>query len=101
MAKVNEFGVAFEAPKARDFISAAKLAEQLGFGTFWVPEDPVFPGAFATASAIAANKRKIKIGIGVPNPWTRHPIQTAMELAALDDVSEGRAVLGLGASVKL
>src|SRR5216683_32534 len=101
MPKVEEFGVAFESPKARDFIAAARLAEELGFGTFWVPEDPVFPGAFATASAIAANTRKIKIGIGVLNPWTRHPVQTAMELAALDDVSEGRAVLGLGASVKL
>ncbi len=101
MPKVGEFGVAFESASAREFIAAAKLAEDLGFGTFWVPEDPVFPGAFATSSAIAANTSKIKIGIGVLNPWTRHPVQTAMELAALDDVSEGRAVLGLGASVKL
>jgi 5,10-methylenetetrahydromethanopterin reductase len=101
MPKVEEFGVAFESPRARDFIAAARLAEELGFGTFWVPEDPVFPGAFASASAIAANTRKIKVGIGVLNPWTRHPVQTAMELAALDDIFEGRAVLGLGASVKL
>jgi 5,10-methylenetetrahydromethanopterin reductase len=101
MPAVKEFGIAFESPRARDFIAAAKLAEDLGFGTFWVPEDPVFPGAFATAAAIATNTRKIKIGIGVLNPWTRHPVQTAMELAALNDISEGRAVLGLGASVQL
>jgi 5,10-methylenetetrahydromethanopterin reductase len=101
MPAVQEFGIAFESPSVRDFIAAAKVAEALGFGTFWLPEDPVFPGAFATASAIASNTRKIKIGIGVLNPWTRHPVQTAMELAALDDISEGRAVLGLGASVKL
>ena len=60
MPKVKEFGIAFESPKAGDFIRAAKLAEDLGFGTFWVPEDPVFPGAFATASAIATNTNKIK-----------------------------------------
>jgi 5,10-methylenetetrahydromethanopterin reductase len=101
MNTVREFGVAFESPSAKDYISAARLAEQLGFGTFWVPEDPVFPGAFATAAAIATNTKKIKVGIGVLNPWTRHPVQTAMELAALDDISEGRAVLGLGVSVKL
>src|SRR5579863_7556030 len=101
MKKVREFGVAFESQSAKDYIAAARLAEQLGFGTFWVPEDPVFPGAFATAAAVAANTTKIKVGIGVLNPWTRHPVQTAMELAALDDVSEGRAVLGLGAGVKL
>jgi 5,10-methylenetetrahydromethanopterin reductase len=101
MPTVKEFGIAFESPSVRDFIAAAKLAEALGFGTFWIPEDPVFPGAFATASAIATNTSKIKIGIGVLNPWTRHPVQTAMELAALDNVSDGRAVLGLRASVKL
>jgi 5,10-methylenetetrahydromethanopterin reductase len=101
MHKVTEFGVAFESPSARDFITAARLAEEVGFGTFWVPEDPLFPGAFATAAAIAAKTKKIKVGIGVLNPWTRHPVQTAMELAALDDISEGRAVLGLGASIKI
>jgi 5,10-methylenetetrahydromethanopterin reductase len=85
----------------RDLIEGAKLPEELGFGTFWLPEDPIFPGAFATASAIANNTSKTKIGIGVLNPWTRHPVQTAMEVAALDDIAEGRVVLGLGASVKL
>jgi 5,10-methylenetetrahydromethanopterin reductase len=101
MPAVKEFGIAFESPSARDLIEGAKLAEELDFGTFWVPEDPVFPGAFATASAIATNTKKIRIGIGVLNPWTRHPVQTAMEVAALDEISEGRVVLGLGASVKL
>jgi alkanesulfonate monooxygenase SsuD/methylene tetrahydromethanopterin reductase-like flavin-dependent oxidoreductase (luciferase family) len=60
MPAVQEFGIAFESPSVRDFIAAAKVAEALGFGTFWVPEDPVFPGAFATASAIASNTTKIK-----------------------------------------
>lgn len=101
MQKAREFGVAFECTRARDYVAAVRIAEDLGFGTFWVPEDPMFPGAFATAAAVAANTQNIKIGIGVLNPWTRHPVQTAMELAALDDISEGRAVLGLGASVKL
>jgi alkanesulfonate monooxygenase SsuD/methylene tetrahydromethanopterin reductase-like flavin-dependent oxidoreductase (luciferase family) len=54
MPAVKEFGIAFESPRGRNFIAAARLAEELGFATFWVPEDPVFPGAFATAAAIAA-----------------------------------------------
>jgi 5,10-methylenetetrahydromethanopterin reductase len=101
MPKPREFGIAFESSSAKNYVAAAKLAEDLGFGTFWVPEDPGFPGAFATATAVAVNTHKIKVGIGVLNPWTRHPVQTAMEFAALDDISEGRAILGLGASVKL
>jgi 5,10-methylenetetrahydromethanopterin reductase len=101
MPKAREIGIGFESPSAKEYVAAAKLVEELGFGTFWVPEDPVFPGAFATASAIASNTHKIKIGIGVLNPWMRHPVQTAMEFAALAEISEGRAILGLGASVKL
>jgi 5,10-methylenetetrahydromethanopterin reductase len=41
---------------------------------------------------------RVRIGIGVVNPWTRHPMLTAMEHASLDELSGGRAVLGLGTS---
>jgi 5,10-methylenetetrahydromethanopterin reductase len=98
--KVREFGVGFESPHAREFVSHAKRAEQLGFGTFWVPEDPFYRGAFTLASAIACGTSTIKIGIGVLNPYTRHPALTAMEFAALDELSSGRAILGIGAGLK-
>ena len=35
----------------------------------------------------------------VTDPYTRHPALTAMAIATLDEVAEGRAVLGLGAGV--
>jgi len=41
----------------------------------------------------AAVTSKIKIGTGVINPFTRHPVLIAMELAALDQLSGGRAIL--------
>jgi 5,10-methylenetetrahydromethanopterin reductase len=100
MAKVREFGVGFETPHAREFVAHAKRAEELGFGTFWVPEDPFYRGAFALGSAVACGTSKIKIGLGVVNPYTRHPALTAMEFAALDEVSDGRAILGIGAGLK-
>ena len=65
------------------------------------PEDYAFPGAFSSCAAIAATTSKIKIGTGVINPFTRHPVLIAMELAALDQLSGGRAILGLGASIRL
>src|ERR1700688_220370 len=95
--KVREFGVGFESPRAREFIALAKRAEETGFGTFWVPEDPFYRGAFTLASAVACGTSTIKVGIGVLNPYTRHPALTAMEFAALDEVSGGRAILGIGA----
>src|ERR1700722_14622875 len=98
--KVREFGIGFESPRAREFVSHAKRAEETGFGTFWVPEDPFYRGAFTLASAIASGTSTIKIGIGVLNPYTRHPALTAMEFAALDELSSGRAILGIGAGLK-
>ena len=100
MAKVREFGVGFESPHAREFVAHAKHAEELGFGTFWIPEDPFYRGAFTLGSAVACGTSKIKIGLGVVNPYMRHPSLTAMEFAALDEVSDGRAILGIGAGLK-
>jgi 5,10-methylenetetrahydromethanopterin reductase len=100
MPKVREFGVGFENLHAREFVAHARRAEELGFGTFWVPEDPFYRGAFALGTAVACGTSKIKVGLGVVNPYTRHPALTAMEFAALDEASDGRAILGIGAGLK-
>lgn len=100
MGNVKEFGVGVEHPDAKGFIRCAQLAEELGYKTFWVPEDPYFRGGFSLASAIAASTESIRVGIGIINPYTRHPALTAMELGALEEVSAGRSILALGASFK-
>jgi 5,10-methylenetetrahydromethanopterin reductase len=100
MAKVREFGVGFESLHTREFVAHARRAEELGFGSFWVPEDPFYRGAFTVASAIACRTSKIRIGLGIVNPYLRHPALTAMEFAALDEVSDGRGILGIGAGLK-
>jgi len=100
MGKVKEFGVGLENPDVKTFIRCARLSEDLGFRTFWLPEDPLFRGGFSLASAVAATTTSIRIGLGIINSYTRHPALIAMELAALDEVAEGRAILALGASVK-
>ncbi|MGH2452122.1 MAG: LLM class flavin-dependent oxidoreductase [Candidatus Limnocylindria bacterium] len=82
----------------RETMANAREAEALGFDTFWVAEDYYYGGAFATAAAVAATTERIRVGIGVVNPFTRHPAVIAMETAALDAVSGGRILLGLGAS---
>lgn len=96
MRKVREFGVGFENLPAPDQIAAARAAEKLGFGTFWVPEDYFLRGAFTLASAAVAATSRIRIGIGVVNPYTRSPAIIAMEFGALEEISNGRTILGLG-----
>src|SRR5207248_10845293 len=61
-------------------------------------EDYFHPGAFALAGAAAAVTERATIGLGVVNPYTRHPALLAMETAALAGAAPGRVVLGLGSS---
>ncbi len=101
MAELRAIGLLVENANARDYVSEAQAAERMGFDSFWVPEDYAFPGAFSSCTAIAAGTSRVQIGTCVVNPFTRHPVLIAMELAALDQFSEGRAILGLGASIRL
>lgn len=100
MANVKEFGVSLEISSVSEILRSAALAERAGFGSFWIPEDPFFRGAFSVASAVACRTESLRIGIDVVNPYTRHPAITAMEFGALDEISGGRAVLGIGAGVR-
>jgi 5,10-methylenetetrahydromethanopterin reductase len=83
---------------AGECVELAREVEQLGVDEIWLTEDYFERGAFTVAGAIAAATERARIGIGVVNPWTRHPVLTAMEAAALDEIAPGRVILGLGAS---
>src|SRR6266849_1194457 len=96
----RRLGVALsnEAPIA-ETIRLARLAEHLGFSEVWLPESGHGRGVFTVAASVAAATERIKIGIGVVNPFWRHPSVIAMEAAALDEASGGRLLLGVGAAL--
>lgn len=79
-------------------VAMARQAEELGLAEVWISEDYLERGAFTLAGAIAAATARVQIGLGVVNPWTRHVAVTAMECGALDELSGGRLLIGLGAS---
>lgn len=85
---------------AADAVALARMAEDAGLDEVWVSEDYLERGAFAVAGAMAAVTSRMRVGLGVVNPWTRHVALTAMEAHALDEIAEGRSVLGIGASNK-
>jgi len=76
----------------------ARAAERAGLGSVWVIEDYFQPGAYALAATAAAVTERVVVGLGVVNPFTRHPALVAMETAALAGMAPGRVVLGLGSS---
>ena len=95
----DSVGVALTGPEAPAHVAGwARAAEQAGLGSLWLIEDYFHPGAFALAGAVAAVTERATIGLGVVNPYTRHPALLAMETAALAGAAPGRVVLGLGSS---
>lgn len=95
---MNSFGIGL-LPMApvRDVADLAVHAEELGFGSVWIADSQsVFRDAYAALVLTAARTNKIHLATGVTNPITRHPAVIAGSLATLDELSGGRAILGLG-----
>lgn len=85
-----------KAPVA-DVVAAAVAAEELGYDRCWVFDEGVMTrDVFVTLTAIAGATSRISIGPGITNPYVRHPGATAAAIASLDEVSGGRAFLGIG-----
>lgn len=94
------FGLAVsnEVPLAAT-VALARAAEAHGLAEVWIPESSHGRAVFTTAAAVAAATTRIGVGIGIVNPFWRHPSVIAMEAATLDELSAGRARLGLGAAL--
>ena len=81
-----------------DLKEYARLAEEAGFESLWVTERYFHEETFSLLGFLAAATQDIKLGLGVVNPYTRHPGLLAMASATLDRISGGRFLLGLGRS---
>ena len=81
-----------------DLKEYGRLAEEAGFESLWVTERYFHEETFSMLGFLAAATRDIKLGLGVANPYTRHPALLAMASATLDRISGGRFLLGLGRS---
>jgi F420-dependent oxidoreductase-like protein len=71
--------------------------EQGGLDQIWVAEAYSFD-AVSTMGYLAARTERVEIASGILPIYTRTPTLLAMTAAGLDNLSDGRAILGLGAS---
>ena len=79
----------------------AQLCDELGMDMLWLAEhhfdgicayvDPV-----SFAAALASSTKKIRIGFAVAQMSLHHPIRMAEQMALIDNISNGRLVVGLG-----
>jgi 5,10-methylenetetrahydromethanopterin reductase len=56
-------------------------------------------GCFTTLAAVSMATKRIPIGLGITSPYMRHPTIQANEAAAIDELSNGRFIMGIGAGM--
>lgn len=80
-----------------DIATLGATAEDVGFDAVFGSchynnRDPLI-----SLGQIAQTTEEIRLGPGVANPYDIHPVRLASQVATLAEISDGRAVLGLGA----
>lgn len=85
-----------EAP-APALVELACHAERHGIDEFWLGDEGPAREPFAVLSAAAMATERIRLAVGVTNPYVRHPGLAASSMLTIHELSGGRATLGVGA----
>ena len=93
-----EFGVTvLPDPPYKRFLELISLAEQHGFHYGWTYDSHIlWQESYATLALAADRTERIKLGHFVTNPGIRDPTVTASWYATMQDISNGRMVMGIG-----
>jgi F420-dependent oxidoreductase-like protein len=97
---MSRIGIALGSVHDRPFaevVAFARAAEECGYEAMFVPE-AWGRDAFVTLGALARETERVRLGTGIVNVYSRTPALLAMAAVTLDELSGGRAILGLGTS---
>ncbi len=93
-----KFGVEFVPYKPIDVLAKlAKEVEKAGFEHIWICDHYHNRYVHSVLARLATETKCVKLGPGVTNPYLTHPAITAAAIATLDELCNGRAVLGISA----
>jgi 5,10-methylenetetrahydromethanopterin reductase len=101
--KVGVIFKSYEPLKSMQKYAAQTEASNMS-GGFWIAEAYHWfrqyglesRGCFTTLAAVAMATKKIPVGLGITSPYLRHPTIQASEAAAIDELSDGRFIMGIG-----
>jgi alkanesulfonate monooxygenase SsuD/methylene tetrahydromethanopterin reductase-like flavin-dependent oxidoreductase (luciferase family) len=99
VADDRHIGLLLTALPAALAIDFAKRADTAGFRTAWFPEI-TFADSFGPATAAALQTERIGIATGVVGVWSRSAVTMALQAATLQQLSNGRLLLGLGVQAR-
>ncbi|GLW30679.1 LLM class flavin-dependent oxidoreductase [Actinoplanes regularis] len=95
---MTTFALQAQPDDAADWLDLARRAEAAGFAALYAADHPgTCASPFVALAAAAAVTSTIQLGSNVLNAGVREPILIASDVATLDVVSGGRAILGIGA----
>lgn len=80
----------------KNIIDLIKLAEDIGFEYLWITDHYNNKNVYEILTLASYETSTIKIGSGVSNPYIRNPALIASATTTLDEISEGRAIVGVG-----
>lgn len=98
-----KFGLSLPWSPLEGLIMQSQTAEKSGFDSLWYPDHLITPGpdivleSFSTLTLLALKTKRCMIGPMVVDPIRRHPSSLAHSTITLDNISNGRSFLGIGA----
>ena len=92
-----KFGVTMFPNNLEAVAGGARLAEEMGFDYVGVADSQSLARElYVTLGVVAASTERVMLGPTVSNPLTRHPAVAASAIASINELSKGRAFMGLG-----
>lgn len=85
----------------RDVLNRAQLAEKIGVDSVWLVQLPSIRDSAGVLSAMAMCTERVTLGAGILPFYSRPPVMMAQTAATIDELSDGRFVLGVGVGHKL
>lgn len=81
---------------APEMSKVAAKADAAGYDSLWLHESLFQRDVVTYLASMVSATRTMKLGSGVINTYTRHPVAAATTFATLSELSGGRVILGLG-----
>jgi len=95
----HRYGLILVAPRISDQVEAARLAEERGFHSVWTLEF-FHQHGFVRLAAVAAATRRVRLGTAIAYAFMRTPLLAASAAMDIDEISDGRMILGLGSGTR-
>jgi 5,10-methylenetetrahydromethanopterin reductase len=89
-----------------EMLASARAMDEAGLDTIWLAE--AYPwwrkhgmearSSTVVSALVARETERLTIGWGIISPFTRHPVQVAMDARVVQEAAPGRFILGFGTS---